>query len=54
MRLELVVPSEGSHPFKRRLEAWYARLGYRITDRHEFEVDSLSVPCEALLLVKPL
>jgi GNAT superfamily N-acetyltransferase len=54
MELELVVPRDGSHPFKRRLQAWYSRLGYRLAGRHEFEVESLAVPCEALLFVKPL
>jgi hypothetical protein len=54
MQLELVVPREGSHPFKRRLEVWYSRLGYRLAGRRDFEVESLGVPCEALLFVKPL
>ena len=36
-----MVPRAGSHPFKRRLQAWYSRLGYRLAGRHEFEVESL-------------
>jgi GNAT superfamily N-acetyltransferase len=54
MQLELVVPREGSHPFKRRLQAWYARLGYRPAGRRPFEVESLAVPCDALVFEKPL
>ena len=54
MQLELVVPREGSHPFKRRLEAWYRRLGYRHAGRRDFDVESLAVPCEMLVLEKDL
>ncbi|KAK3382587.1 hypothetical protein B0T24DRAFT_602027 [Lasiosphaeria ovina] len=29
MLCELLVPADWEHPFKARLEAWYARMGYR-------------------------
>ena len=29
MRLQLLIPREGTHPFKQRLHSWYSRLGYR-------------------------
>jgi GNAT superfamily N-acetyltransferase len=36
MRLTLLVPREGSHPFKDRLEDWYRRQGYRVVGRADF------------------
>ena len=29
MRLQLLIPRDGTHPFKERLHSWYSRLGYR-------------------------
>jgi GNAT superfamily N-acetyltransferase len=36
IRLTLLVPREGSHPFKVRLEDWYRRQGYRVVGRADF------------------
>jgi GNAT superfamily N-acetyltransferase len=36
MRLTLLVPREGSHPFKVRLDDWYRRQGYRVVGRADF------------------
>jgi GNAT superfamily N-acetyltransferase len=36
MRLTLLVPQEGSHPFKVRLDEWYRRQGYRTVGRADF------------------
>ncbi|MDA0632398.1 GNAT family N-acetyltransferase [Nonomuraea sp. MCN248] len=30
MRLELLAPREGRHPFKEYLSRWYTRIGYRL------------------------
>ena len=38
MRLELLVPRAGEHPFKARLDAWYRRLGYRVGGEEDFAV----------------
>jgi GNAT superfamily N-acetyltransferase len=60
MRLELLVPRDGVHPAKERLQAWYTRLGYRVTGRDDFAVaypDAapwLVVPCDLLTYSKPL
>ena len=36
MRLTLLVPQEGSHPYKVRLDEWYRRQGYRSVARADF------------------
>jgi GNAT superfamily N-acetyltransferase len=54
MRLHLLVPRAGSHPFKRRLDEWYSRLGYRMVGRRAAEFESLAAPCELLVYEKPL
>jgi hypothetical protein len=54
MRLELLVPRSGSHPFKERLAGWYSRLGYQAAGRRDADFHGLAVPCELLLFVKPL
>jgi GNAT superfamily N-acetyltransferase len=36
MRLTLLVPQDGSHPFKVRLDQWYRRQGYRTVGRADF------------------
>jgi predicted N-acetyltransferase YhbS len=50
MRLTLLVPQSGSHPFKVRLDDWYRRQGYRVVGRAEFAV---SHPEPARLLLAP-
>jgi ribosomal protein S18 acetylase RimI-like enzyme len=60
MRLELLVPRDGAHPFKERLRAWYERLGYRVERIAPFEEIAshppaeLAVPCEFLVFRKTL
>jgi GNAT superfamily N-acetyltransferase len=54
MRLELLVPRTGGHPFKHRLHAWYSRLGYRVVGRRDADFGGLAVPCELLVYEKPL
>ena len=60
MRLTLLVPRTGTHPFKARLHAWYSRLGYRVIARRDF-ADELSesaclltAPCDLLIYEKAL
>lgn len=48
MRLQLLVPREGAHPFKQRLHEWYTSLGYRVIGREPFE-DALPEPSTYLL-----
>jgi GNAT superfamily N-acetyltransferase len=52
--LELLVPREGTHPFKERLHAWYSRLGYRVVGRRDADFDGLAVACEMRVYSKPL
>ena len=60
MRLELLVPREGTHPAKLRLHERYARLGYRVAGRTEFGTaypeiaPRLAVPCDLVVYEKPL
>jgi ribosomal protein S18 acetylase RimI-like enzyme len=60
MQLELLVPCEGTHPFKERLRAWYERLGYRVQRTAPFEevashpAADLARPCEFLIYRKAL
>ena len=60
MRLTLLVPRTGSHPFKVRLDAWYHRLGYRVVGREDFAVAHpepaklLAAPCDLLTFQRPL
>jgi GNAT superfamily N-acetyltransferase len=60
MRLELLVPREGSHPFKAFLSAWYGRLGYRaagtrtVEEAHPDLAPLLAVPCELSVYEKDL
>jgi GNAT superfamily N-acetyltransferase len=60
MQLKLLVPSEGAHPQKDRLSAWYRRLGYEQFDSLAFEdvsarrASELAVPCEFQVFRKPL
>jgi predicted N-acetyltransferase YhbS len=50
MRLTLLVPRSGSHPFKVRLDDWYRRQGYRVVGRADFAVTH---PEPARLLLAP-
>ncbi len=50
MRLTLLVPKDGSHPFKVRLDDWYRRQGYRVVGRADF---ATTHPEPARLLVAP-
>jgi GNAT superfamily N-acetyltransferase len=60
MRLTLLVPREGTHPFKERLHDWYSRQGYRVVGRQDFAVThpelavELLVPCDLLVFERPL
>jgi GNAT superfamily N-acetyltransferase len=38
MRLTLLVPHEGTHPYKVRLDEWYRRQGYQAIARADFAV----------------
>ncbi|KAH9908464.1 hypothetical protein F4778DRAFT_348891 [Xylariomycetidae sp. FL2044] len=39
MRLTLLVPRGYEHAFKMRLQAWYERLGYKVTGVRDFGLD---------------
>jgi GNAT superfamily N-acetyltransferase len=60
MRLQLLVPREGTHPFKQRLDAWYRRLGYRVVRREDFAeclpepARHLAVGCDLVTYERPL
>jgi GNAT superfamily N-acetyltransferase len=60
MRLELLVPREGSHPDKEFLAAWYGRMGYRVIragtaeESHPELAPSLATPCDFLIYEKDL
>ena len=60
MRLTLLVPQEGSHPFKVRLDGWYRRQGYRIVGRADFAATHpepaafLVVVCDLVTFERPL
>jgi GNAT superfamily N-acetyltransferase len=60
MRLQLLVPRTGTHPFKERLDAWYSRLGYRVIARHDFADEwpeparLLTAPCDLVVYEKAL
>jgi len=60
MRLKLLVPSDGSHPQKDRLGAWYRRMGYEQFESLAFEdvsarsASELAVPCEFQVFRKRL
>jgi GNAT superfamily N-acetyltransferase len=52
MRLELLVPRDGAHPHKDRLDAWYSRRGYRPIGTRP--VETSAVPCEFVIYERPL
>jgi GNAT superfamily N-acetyltransferase len=60
MRLTLLVPREGSHPFKVRLDDWYRRQGYRVVGRADFAATHpepaalLAVACDLVTFERPL
>ena len=60
MRLTLLVPQEGSHPFKVRLEEWYRRQGYRAVGRADFAATHpepaahLAVACDLVTFERAL
>jgi hypothetical protein len=60
MRLTLLVPRVGTHPFKARLHEWYTRLGYRVVGRRDFadylpeSAALLTTPCDLVEYEKPL
>jgi len=60
MRLSLLVPQVGTHPFKARLHAWYSRLGYRQIGRRDFadvlpeSARLLAAPCDLVFYEKAL
>jgi GNAT superfamily N-acetyltransferase len=60
MRLTLLVPQEGSHPFKVRLDEWYRRQGYRTVGRADFAATHpepaafLVVACDLVSFERPL
>jgi GNAT superfamily N-acetyltransferase len=54
MRLQLLVPREGTHPFKTRLHDWYTRLGYAPVGREPAAFPGLAVPCELVSYEKAL
>lgn len=60
MRLLLLVPRDGSHDFKDRLESWYGRQGYRIVGSQGFAeyapepARDLLVPCDVVTFERAL
>lgn len=60
MRLTLLVPRSGTHPFKARLHDWYSKLGYRVIARCDFAHELpesarlLSAPCDLVIYEKAL
>lgn len=60
IRLTLLVPRTGTHPFKARLHAWYSKLGYRPIARHDFADELgesarlLTAPCDLAVYEKAL
>jgi hypothetical protein len=59
MRLHLLIPREGTHPFKQRLHSWYSRLGYRAIGAEDVakalpEIEKTVVPCDLVTYEKVL
>jgi GNAT superfamily N-acetyltransferase len=54
MRLQLLVPRDGTHPSKIELDRWYGRRGYRPIDRRAVEALPLAVPCDFVVYERPL
>jgi GNAT superfamily N-acetyltransferase len=60
MRLERLVPREGTHPVKEFLREWYTRRGYRrigvgaVEESYPGLAPELAVPCDFLIFRRPL
>lgn len=60
MQLELLVPTEFSHPDKVFLHNWYSRIGYKEISEHSVDYchegisKFLKTPCKAVVYQKPL
>jgi hypothetical protein len=59
MRLKLLVPRGGTHPFKDRLHSWYSRLGYRAIGAEDVakalpDIEKTAVPCDLVTYEKVL
>jgi ribosomal protein S18 acetylase RimI-like enzyme len=60
MQLELLVPRNWSHPTKEFLDAWYTRIGYRITrtgtidEAYPALAPLLATPCDFVIYHKEL
>ena len=59
MRLTLLIPREGTHPFKQRLHSWYSRLGYRAIGAEDVAkalpgIEKTAVPCDLVTYEKVL
>ncbi|KAI1410216.1 hypothetical protein F5Y13DRAFT_167960 [Hypoxylon sp. FL1857] len=39
VQLDLLVPTHFDHLFKKRLDVWYTRLGYKVVGRRDFALD---------------
>ena len=59
MRLKLLIPKTGTHPFKQRLHSWYSRLGYRAIGTEDVAkalpgIEKTAVPCDLVTYEKVL
>jgi GNAT superfamily N-acetyltransferase len=60
IQLELLVPRSWRHPSKEFLDAWYQRIGYRVTRTTSVEESEpqlaplLATPCQFVVYEKPL
>lgn len=60
LKLELLVPIQGTHPTKVFLDKWYRRLGYQQTHIETIDevfprlIEMLQVPCQFLIFEKSL
>jgi GNAT superfamily N-acetyltransferase len=60
MQLELLVPRDWKHPIKQFLDAWYTRLGYRVTRVGKIDeaypelAPLLATPCDFVIYSKDL
>jgi GNAT superfamily N-acetyltransferase len=60
IQLELLVPRSWRHPSKEFLDAWYRRIGYRVTRTASVEeiepelAPLLATPCQFVVYEKPL
>ena len=60
MQLELLVPRDWTHPTKEFLDAWYTRIGYRVTrtgtidEAYPALAPLLATPCDFVIYHKDL